>query len=271
MVIRTCRDVHIEPLEHGRFIVSGGCLKKDIVWMPNEDLLLDVDDMVFVKLMQSDASFGTLVGASMANNGFIDDLVNRREAACSAVLDELTRSRADLSRASPEKLRDARVQFLQRHEDKLPATVRIPIEGAPHEQLELKFEADKRKALAVRMDSAVLTFVVEQMRNSQGDGGRKRKRPKAERRSFKYKEVGWDEKRKVAFIRYLGADGIWRYHSRKVCEADGDCDEVAEELHSYYISNHTHATKDSSDAQRSCAQQSCAGSIEGDAEQSDHE
>ena len=249
MVLRRVKKVSLEVLSDDRVIISGGALVGNLAWVPPAGLLTTIDGRKFIELRQADRSWASLVGVPLHNNGFVDDVIKYRTLACTAQLDGLIKERADVQHAGVSKMREARRQLVQHHEDKLPSTTLVPFPGAPSEHIEVKFEHDARKALTVLLAEDVMEFFVARVRASQGSGGRKRKRCKSERRTFKYEEVRWDEGREVPFVRYTDGDGMVRYRSCAPREIDSDVSDASgaereaesdavEWLHKFFTDNH---------------------------------
>jgi hypothetical protein len=250
MVARRINEVNVEELADGRILITGGALVGGMAWIPDPELIVELGDQKLIQLRQVDRGLMAVVGnLRCRHNGFLDDLARNRALACGAHLDTLVRGSQDLMRASAAKMTRARATFLAENEEKLPSTIDVPVAGAPHNKICVKFEHDARKVIAVALTSETMTFVCERVRATRGQGERKRQRVKVPSHKYAYPEIKWDDKREVMFVRYRNEDGAMRYRSKAVPDIASDVSdeseaertlerESVEELHKFYVEHH---------------------------------
>ena len=246
MVKRKFLDTAIDALPDGRILVQGGCLNASLAWVPHADVMIEVDNEMYIVLSSTDYGFASLCGLPLRANSFLEDLVARRKSACNDAINALLGDYVDLAHARPYKIRTERARLMSDHADRLPATVEFTIVGAPGGRMRVKFEADNRKCIAVQASSDILTFIASQSRSCAGTSNARKKLRKVDRRQFKHAEVRMNVRRKTPYVNFTDADGCVRYHSaqvRKYDATDPDDEEAAYEeaadaLHAFYVANH---------------------------------
>ena len=65
MVKRTFLETAIDALSDGRILVQGGCLNASLAWVPHADLLLEVDNEMYIVLSSTDYGFASLCGLQL--------------------------------------------------------------------------------------------------------------------------------------------------------------------------------------------------------------
>ena len=131
-------------------------MQPDLRWFPKYDsVVFDHAGKTFIELRVCDHGFARLCGVRLQHNSFMEELLAGIKQACDVAVRNTMEEYADLTNASRAKLRAERQRLFDANADKLPPTIRLPYDGAPNDELTVKFERDNRRAIPVMLDGRV--------------------------------------------------------------------------------------------------------------------
>jgi hypothetical protein len=231
-------DVVVATLPSGQVVISGGYMDEETAWLPKSSVVV-VDGRPFVKLSALDMKLAKLCGVELTLNSFMDELRERRDAACAAAELLLLHDTTPIGGAQVSSL--SRRHTLRRLV--APTVVQFNaaplVDGEASSELTFVYEVDKKTCVRVLLDSANMRYVVRGVHAGKRGGKLHCRRDKADFVSFDAApSVRWNYQRKCAYVMYKDADGRTRTKSIKPKHSDdlAEREAAAARLHEFVSS-----------------------------------
>ena len=219
-------------------------MPSEMAWIPDPSDLVTIGEVKFLSVGFNHSTLGLLCGTQqrLRCNSFLDAMAASRNRACEEAVDKVvTEVFGHTENYAKTKLNMLRLRVVQEHSSKLPGTVEVKV---PNEAAHVTavFETDKRRRVAVKCDTETLNIMVEGVVTAAKISDRKKPRSQDDVR-FLYPEVKMHRQRDTPYVRFLDADGQWRFRfGKSPAESSRPRDihlhEEAMVLHEFFIHNH---------------------------------